>query len=191
MTTFAPNRVVLLIGELLCGVPWGSFSTLAEAYTSEICPLTLRGYLTTYINLCWVMGRFISSGVLVGVEGITTQWGYRLPFAIQWVWPIPLLIATLLAPESPWWLVRHGRLDEAAHSLQRLAGEGSQDSRHIQDAVANMVRTDMLEQENKRSNTGTYLDCFRGVNLRRTEVSAMAWACQRLCGSECDLELRR
>lgn len=24
------------------------------------------------------------------------------PFAIQWAWPIPILIGTLLAPESPW-----------------------------------------------------------------------------------------
>ena len=51
IVTFAPNKAVLLVGELLCGVPWGVFSTLAEAYSSEVCPLTLRGYLTTYVNL--------------------------------------------------------------------------------------------------------------------------------------------
>jgi hypothetical protein len=51
IVTFAPNRIVLLVGEILCGIPWGVFSTLAEAYSSEICPLTLRGYLTTYVNL--------------------------------------------------------------------------------------------------------------------------------------------
>ena len=51
IVTFAPDKPVLLVGELLCGVPWGVFSTLAEAYSSEVCPLTLRGYLTTYVNL--------------------------------------------------------------------------------------------------------------------------------------------
>jgi SP family general alpha glucoside:H+ symporter-like MFS transporter len=47
LITFAPNKGALLAGELLCGIPWGVFSTLAEAYASEVCPLSLRGYLTT------------------------------------------------------------------------------------------------------------------------------------------------
>ena len=47
LVTFAPNKPALLIGEILCGVPWGVFSTLAEAYASEMLPQSLRGYLTT------------------------------------------------------------------------------------------------------------------------------------------------
>jgi SP family general alpha glucoside:H+ symporter-like MFS transporter len=47
LITFAPNKGALLAGELLCGIPWGVFSTLAEAYASEVIPLSLRGYLTT------------------------------------------------------------------------------------------------------------------------------------------------
>ena len=49
LITFAPNKGALLAGELLCGIPWGVFSTLAEAYASEVCPLSLRGYLTTSV----------------------------------------------------------------------------------------------------------------------------------------------
>ncbi len=56
IVTFAPSLPVLLVGELLCGLPWGMFSTLAAAYASEVCPIALRGYLTTFVNLCWVMG---------------------------------------------------------------------------------------------------------------------------------------
>lgn len=29
----------------------------------------------------------------------------------------------------------------------------------------------------------SYLDCFRGIDLRRTEIVCGAWACQQLCGS--------
>lgn len=47
LVTFAPNKPALLMGEILCGLPWGVFSTLAEAYASEVCPISLRGYLTT------------------------------------------------------------------------------------------------------------------------------------------------
>jgi len=27
---------------------------------------------------------------------------YRIPFAIQWIWPVPIIVGVLLAPESPW-----------------------------------------------------------------------------------------
>lgn len=47
LITFAPNKGALLAGELLCGIPWGVFSTLAVALASEYCPLSLRGYMTT------------------------------------------------------------------------------------------------------------------------------------------------
>jgi SP family general alpha glucoside:H+ symporter-like MFS transporter len=50
LVAFAPNKGALLAGEILCGLPWGVFSTLAEAYASEVCPLSLRGYLTTWVT---------------------------------------------------------------------------------------------------------------------------------------------
>jgi len=33
---FAPSLAVLLVGLILCGVPWGVFATMAPAYASEI-----------------------------------------------------------------------------------------------------------------------------------------------------------
>ena len=120
VTFFAQNLPMLLIGQLLCGLPWGTFQIATTAYASEIAPVNLRGYLTTYVNMCWSIGQLIEAGVLRGMLGRQDQWAYRIPFAIQWLWPVPLLVASLLMPESPWWLVRRGRFDDAKRSLDRL-----------------------------------------------------------------------
>ena len=80
---FAKNLIDLQVGEILCGIPWGVFQTLTTAYASEVCPTQLRAYLTTYVNLCWVIGQLIGSGVLRAMLNRTDQWSYRIPFAIQ------------------------------------------------------------------------------------------------------------
>jgi SP family general alpha glucoside:H+ symporter-like MFS transporter len=65
---FANNVQTLQVGEILCGIPWGVFQTLTVAYASEVCPVVLRAYLTSYVNLCWVIGQFIAQGVLRGAS---------------------------------------------------------------------------------------------------------------------------
>jgi MFS transporter, SP family, general alpha glucoside:H+ symporter len=74
---FATNNGILLAGQVLSGVPWGMFQTLSVAYASEVCPVALRGYLTTYANICWVIGQVLSSGVLRGFLSGTNQWVYH------------------------------------------------------------------------------------------------------------------
>jgi hypothetical protein len=43
-----------------------------------------------------------------------------------------------------------------------------------------MVRTNQLEKEVTEG--ASYLDCFRGTNRRRTEISMLAFGCQVTCG---------
>jgi len=40
----------ILIAGILSGVPWGVFQTLTISYASEVCPVALRGYLTTWVK---------------------------------------------------------------------------------------------------------------------------------------------
>jgi SP family general alpha glucoside:H+ symporter-like MFS transporter len=174
----------------------GAFQTLTTAYASEVCPVALRAYLCTYVNLCWVMGQFIASGVVRALLSRNDQWAYRsatwslcmcsanvilrIPFAIQWVWPVPILIGCIFAPESPWWLVRKGRLEEAKTQLLRLTTRGDR-TFDADSTIAMMQHTNELE---KSVSEGTsYLDCFRGCDLRRTEIVCLTWVVQALCGS--------
>jgi SP family general alpha glucoside:H+ symporter-like MFS transporter len=178
---FAQNLQTLLVGEILQGIPWGVFQTMTTAYASEVAPVVLRPYLTTYVNLCWVMGQFIASGVLRSFLTHTDQWAYRVPFAIQWMWPLPIFIGCIFAPESPWWYVRKGRIEEAKRSLIRLTTAKADPNFNADDTVAMMIHTNELEKQ-IQAGTG-YLDCFRGVDARRTEIVSMTWVIQALCGS--------
>lgn len=178
---FATNVVTLLVGQILLGMPFGMFQALASTYASDVCPPQVRPYLTTYINLCWVIGQIMCSGVLRGVVNWNSEWAFRIPFAIQWFWPIPLGVLAFFAPESPWWLVRRGRLEDAKRSLLRLTNTEKHPDFDVDQAVAMILYTDNME---KSVSAGTsYLDCFKGSNLRRTEIVCFAWATQILSGS--------
>jgi len=176
---FAPNLAILEVGEILCGIPFGMFQGLTTAYASEVAPVVLRPYLTSYINICWVFGHFLGSGILRALLSRTDKWGYKVPFAIQWIWPIPLFIGICFAPNSPWFLTRKGRFEEAEHSLRRLNQRAT--DVEIKDSLAMMVRTNEMEREIQSGTT--YLDCFKGVDLRRTEISVMAYLIQYLSGN--------
>ncbi|KAH8690617.1 putative maltose permease [Talaromyces proteolyticus] len=175
---FAQSIVMLLVGELLIGFPLGIFLTLSTVYAAEVCPVVLRPYLTTYVNLCWSIGKYISTGVLRGFIHNETQWAYKIPFAIQWVWVPWLVIGTLLAPESPWWFVRQGRLADARKSLRRLWTNPQDHELDVN--VGMMVATDKYERSIDKGTS--YLDCFKGSNLRRTEIACIAWSIQPMCG---------
>ncbi|OQV08879.1 hypothetical protein CLAIMM_13093 isoform 2 [Cladophialophora immunda] len=176
---FAPSLEVLLVGQILMGIPWGIFQTLPTAYAAEVTPTHLRAYLTTYVNLCWVFGQLLASGVLRALLTRDDQWAYRIPFALQWVWPIPLIIGISMAPESPWWLVRQNRLADAKAALARLTSkDGAVD---LDKAVTLMVYT--TEHEKELGTGTTYLDCFRGIDLRRTVIACGCWLIQTLSGA--------
>lgn len=98
----AQNVGHLLAAEILCGIPWGVFQTLTITYASEVCPVALRGYLTTYVNACWGLGQLIGIGVIKSMFSRDDQWAYRIPYALQWMWIPGLFVGIALAPESPW-----------------------------------------------------------------------------------------
>lgn len=143
-------------------------------------PVSLRPYLTTYVNLCWVIGQLLAAGLLKGLLTMEGQWAYRIPFGLQWVWPVPIFIICFFAPESPWWLVRHNKIDEARAALVKLTSKKNT-AFNVEETLAMMIHTNELEIQ---QSAGTqYQDCFKGTDLRRTEVTVMVWMIQQTSGS--------
>ncbi|PLB50651.1 putative transporter [Aspergillus steynii IBT 23096] len=177
---FGKSLGVQVAGQVLCGIPWGIFATIGPAYSSELLPMALRSYLTAYTNMCFAIGQFISAGVLQSLLSRDDQWSYRIPYAIQWIWPAPLFFIAIFMPESPWWQVRHGKYEAAQKTVHRLTSRPERTkSREI---VAMMIHTDSIERELEAG--GSYWDCFRGSNLRRTEIACVTFAGQVFAGSQ-------
>ncbi|KAK4626681.1 Maltose permease MAL31 [Fulvia fulva] len=173
---FARSLKVLLAGELLGGLVLGTYAVIAPAYASEVCPVALRGVLTSYVNMCFVIGQLIANGVIAGTSQLDSRWAYSGPFAAQWVWPLIILVGLPFAPESPWWLVRKGKLEAAENALTRLASEKVD----VKPTLAMIIETDRLEQELEAGST--YSDCFKKINLRRTEIATGVYCIQVISG---------
>ncbi|CRK25012.1 hypothetical protein BN1723_013451 [Verticillium longisporum] len=77
----------------------------------------MRGYLTAWVSMCWGAGSFLATGVLRGSLNLKGDAGWRVPYGLQWVWVPPLLLVGFLAPESPWYLIRRNRIEDAEKSL--------------------------------------------------------------------------
>ncbi|KAK2055189.1 alpha glucoside transporter [Colletotrichum caudatum] len=175
---FANSLAVMFVSQLLEGIPWGIFIANAPAYCSEIVPMRLRAPATQMLQMFWAIGAIIVGGVCYVYESKSDPSAYRVPIALQWMFPTPLAVLLFIAPESPWWLVRKGRLEEAAKSVRRLGR--STDRTSIDESIAMMRRT--IENE-KSVKEPSYTELFKGTDRYRTLIVCGVYAAQNLTGN--------
>lgn len=80
---------------------------------------------------------------------------------------------------SPWWYVRKGDRAAAKRSLLRLTSRDQPDF-NPDETIAMIEHTNEMEKELKEG--VRYRDCFKGVDLRRTEIVVGIWLVQTLGG---------
>ncbi|TPX12805.1 uncharacterized protein E0L32_006685 [Thyridium curvatum] len=174
---FAKSLPVMFVAQLLEGVPWGIFIANAPAYCSEIVPIQLRAPCTQMLQMFWAIGSIIVGAVTYVYSHVHDPTAYRIPIALQWMFPTPLAILMFCAPESPWWLVRKGRLEDAAHAVERL---GRRSQLNSGETVAMMRRVVELEKETKDP---TFAELFKGTDRYRTLIVCGVYAAQNLTGN--------
>lgn len=173
---FANTNVQFLVSKIILGLGLGFYLTIAPLYSSEISPVVLRGVTTAGVNFAIVIGQLVSNAAIKGFGGRTDTWAYKGPFAIQWFFVAWIVVGLPFVPESPWYYVRHNRLEDARRSLEQLYGAGVD----VGPKVAMIVKT--IEEDMELQRASTWAQCFQGNNLSRTIVSCGVFACQHFTG---------
>lgn len=112
---FANSIVMVYIGRFITGMAGGAFCVTAPLYTSEIAEKEVRGALGSYFQLFLTVG-ILFSYLLAKYTEIET---YNIVLAI-----IPLVfgIVFVLQPETPVYLLKKNKDNEARKVLKRLRG---------------------------------------------------------------------
>ncbi|MGV3764319.1 sugar porter family MFS transporter [Parapedobacter sp.] len=148
------NTLFTLIGyRLLGGVGIGIASALAPLYIAEIVPARSRGIYVSINQLTIVLGilaaqvvNWLIADPVVPVGDLTRSWnvneGWRWMF---WACAAPALLYLILLvfiPESPRWLMLHGKYDRAQAIFGRIGGTA-----YAEQTVRNAQRTAPAREE--------------------------------------------
>lgn len=139
---------VFAVFRLIGGVGLGIASTIAPPYIAEVAPAPFRGRLVSLYQLAIVVGILLVQlvNLLISYQG-DEQWnvdyGWRWMFGSETLPALLFLGLLLFLPESPRWLVKQGREDEARRLLASYMGPNRAED------VINDVRATLGQAEGK------------------------------------------
>jgi sugar porter (SP) family MFS transporter len=117
LSAAAPGVATLIVGRFVIGVAIGLSSVAAPLYIAELASAKRRGTLVSLFQLAVTVGILASYMVDMSLAQ-TAAWRVMLGVAVI---PGAALVAGMLPmPESPRWLMKHGRREEAGMALSRV-----------------------------------------------------------------------
>jgi MFS family permease len=111
---------MFIAGRYIAGFGAGMVISNTPVYLSEISPAHSRGLLVGLQGNFIVLGYILSSAAALGFHFVEESYQWRLNFIIATSAAVALLLSLLGLPESPRWLVEHGRSDEAGEILESI-----------------------------------------------------------------------
>lgn len=168
------SATVLTILRILSGLAVGATSVVAPMYISEIAPAHNRGRLVSFNQFAITIGivlAYIFDYLLIGLG--ENSWRYML--AVPGVFGIFFLIFLIVKfPESPRWLLAHGKKDEAIKVLTSIGGAAL-----VKEELPEMESTLLAEQKKEKMTVG---ELFKGKTGKIVLIGTLIAALQQITG---------
>ena len=159
----AVNLAHLLCARFVAGMGVAFILVIAPMWTAELSAASHRGKQIALTFLANFSGIAFAAWIGFGTsftEAGGGQFRWRFEFAIQIIPVIVLAILSLLVPESPRWLVKAGRPDEALEIIAKLRGNGDAEHPDAQKEYREIVT--VVEEESQYAKTN-YFKMFFGI----------------------------
>ncbi|KAF7556651.1 hypothetical protein G7Z17_g1189 [Cylindrodendrum hubeiense] len=173
--TFSTTRPAFVVSKLILGFGVGFYLTLGPITCSEIAPTVLRGLSAAGVNLGIAIGQLVSNSVTSGFGNRNDTWAFKAPFLVQLLFSGFLFVGSFLSPESPWFLVRVGKIAKAKQVLASLYGSEVE-------AEEKLIGIERTIAEEATLEAPSYRSAFQGTDRIRTLISIGVFACQHAVG---------
>jgi len=188
----AKDWKVHLAGRGVNGIAIGMMFTITPLWIGEVCRPELRGFFLCFFNTSIVLGQFLIVLLSFGSSHINTKWQWWTPVVGMYIFPLILVSGWPFFPESPYWLIREGKLIAAKKALRSAFGfkeESFYDTEihRIQEEIR--TTTTLQGDLDAKHSSGKFLginlaaeaECFSKQNRKRTFTAVFAASAQQVC----------
>jgi putative MFS transporter len=151
--------------RFLAGIGLGGLLVVDPSMLAEYLPPQRRGRYLVFLDFFWPVGLLLATGLSwLFLDQIGGDWAWRWLFLAASFPAFLAFVARLSLPESPYYLARRGRLDEAANVLERITGDGvAADELQLAEEERSSVRE--LVSKRLRSTSGLIVLVWIALNI--------------------------